>query len=341
MFLYKNKNGNWYIFYDSENGKRKSKSTGQTLKSEAHKYLIEFQRNLEEEKKQVVKPICIKEFAFYYLRQRESHFTYKTIKINKTTFKYLENHFGNIQLSEIKRNDLEEYFNKRNKETSIFAARRDLINVSAAFNFAVNSGYLLTNPCKGIKRYKLPERQPLFYTKEDFNKLLEAIESEDLKDLVQFAVNTGLRQMELITLEWSQINFNDNFLILDNNNGHITKSKRIRTIPLNLVCSDIIKKRYEKTDFRTQNIFTLDRNPISQDWLSKKFKKYVIKAKVNSKLNFHSLRHTNASWLVQSGVNIYVVSKLLGHADIKTTEIYAHLRTEDLRNAVNQLNSFV
>lgn len=117
--------------------------------------------------------------------------------------------------------------------------------------------------------------------------------------------------MELLTLEWSQINFTDNFLILDNNNGHITKSKRIRTIPLNSICTEIIKKRYEKTDFRTQNIFTLAGNPISQDWLSKNFKKYVIKAKVNSKLNFHSLRHTNASWLVQSGVSIFVVSKLL------------------------------
>lgn len=107
MFLYKNKNGKWYIFYDSENGKIKSKSTGRTLKSEAHKYLIELQRNLEAEKKQIVKPIYIKEIAFYYLRQNESHFTYKTININKTTFKYLENHFGNIQLSGIKWKDMQ------------------------------------------------------------------------------------------------------------------------------------------------------------------------------------------------------------------------------------------
>ena len=250
----------------------------------------------------------------------------------------MENHFGNVLISEITRNTLEEYFNKRIKNSSIFAARRDLINTSAAFNYAVNSGYLVTNPCKGIKRYKLLERQPLFYTKEDFNELLDAIDSEDLKDLVLFAVNTGMRQMELITLDWRQINFKDNFLTLDNN-GYITKTKRIRTIPLNSVCVDILKRRYENSSFEYQNVFTLSGKPFEQEKLSKNFKSYIIKAKINNKLNFHSLRHTNASWLVQSGVSIYVVSKLLGHSNISTTEIYAHLRREDLRNAVNQLES--
>ena len=56
------------------------------------------------------------------------------------------------------------------------------------------------------------------------------------------------------------------------------------------------------------------------------------------KFDFYSLRHTFASGLVQHGVSIYQVSKLLGHADIKTTEIYAHLRAEDLRESVEMLN---
>jgi integrase len=334
MFLFKHKNGRYYVIYSVENGKRKSKSTGTTFKSKAHIFLAELKKQLEEEKNQLVKPATIKEFAFNYLRQSEPHFTDKTIKTNKTTFKYLEAYFGNIQISEIDRNSLVEYFHKRIKDTSIFAARKDLINISAAFNKAVLNGYLLSNPCKGIKRFKLPERKPLFYSKEDFNKLLEKIDNEDLKDLVLFAVNTGLRQMELITLEWRQINFKENTLVLDNQ-GHITKSKRIVTIPLNSICIEILKKRYEKKE---DSVFTLFDNPINQHWLSTNFKKYVYRAKVNPKLNFHSLRHSYASWLVQAGVSIYIVSKLLNHADIKTTEIYAHIRTEDLRKAVDSLN---
>ena len=142
--------------------------------------------------------------------------------------------------------------------------------------------------------------------------------------------------MELITLEWRQINFDENYLTLDNQ-VHITKSKKIRTIPLNASCIEIVNRRLATATPVYKNVFTLFEKPFEQHWLSKKFKAYVIKAKINSKMNFHSLRHTNASWLVQSGVSIYLVSKLLGHADIKTTEIYAHLRREDLRDAVNHL----
>ena len=139
--------------------------------------------------------------------------------------------------------------------------------------------------------------------------------------------------MELITLEWRQINFKENILVLDNQ-GHITKSKRIVTLPLNSICQEILKKRYEKKE---KQCFYSIQNTINQHWLSTNFKKYVIKAEVNTKLNFHSLRHSYASWLVQAGVSIYVISKLLNHADIKTTEIYAHLRRDDLRNAVSLL----
>ena len=66
-------------------------------------------------------------------------------------------------------------------------------------------------------------------------------------------------------------------------------------------------------------------------------KKDIRAAKLNDKLNFHSLRHTFATRLVQRGVSIYIVSKLLGHADVTTTQIYAHLQTNDLRNVINLL----
>ena len=55
----------------------------------------------------------------------------------------------------------------------------------------------------------------------------------------------------------------------------------------------------------------------------------LCKQGLNLKLNFHSLKQTIASWLVQRGVGIYEVSKLLDHSDIKVTKIYPHLREED------------
>jgi site-specific recombinase XerD len=78
------------------------------------------------------------------------------------------------------------------------------------------------------------------------------------------------------------------------------------------------------------------------DTVSKWFKSAVIEISkhinLDTSIHFHSLRHSFASCLIQRGVSIYEVSILLGHSDIKVTEIYSHLTPENLRNAVELLN---
>ena len=74
------------------------------------------------------------------------------------------------------------------------------------------------------------------------------------------------------------------------------------------------------------------------DTISQNFKKAVLKSDVDNELHFHSLRHSFASNLVMKGVPILGVSNLLGHQDISTTQIYSHLRKEELVKAVNCLD---
>jgi site-specific recombinase XerD len=108
-------------------------------------------------------------------------------------------------------------------------------------------------------------------------------------------------------------------------------------LPLN---SKVIKALLQlKQISNTKNlVFSFKKITNRLRFVQNNFRRYIELGKMNSKLNFHSLRHTFASWLVQKGVSIYEVSKLLGHADIKTTQIYAHLRSDDLRDAVELLN---
>lgn len=336
MFLSKHKSGFYYVYYETSNGKRRSKSTKTKHKKDAIKFLNRFSKIIEEEFYQEVKPITIKRFSFEYLRKSEPHLTWKTIKAYKTTFKMVLNHFGDVYLTDLSKQKVEEYLLKRATEVSLFVARRDLTNLSAAFNKAVSDGYLKENPCKGIKRYKLPETEPRFYKPEEFEKLISVMNDEDMRDLTIFAVNTGFRQMELLSMVWGQVNFEERLITLDNR-AYITKTKRIRSIPLNPDAYEILVKRFARKIEGIEKIFTRFGKPINQNRISHNFKKYVYDAKINPKLNFHSLRHTFASWLVQSGVSIYVVSKLLGHSNVQTTEIYAHLRRDDLFNAVNSI----
>lgn len=337
MFLSKHENGTYYIFYENSKGKRRSKSTGTHHKKDAMIYLTQFRKRIEIEAQLDVPLITIKEYSFQYLRRCEPFMVWNTIKGYQTTLKFFINHFGNIYLTDFNSRMIEDYLFTRAKDSSIYSARKDLIALSAMFNKSIRDGYLLKSPTSGIKRIKLPEIQPTFLTKEEYEKLIFAMhDNEDMRDLTIFAVNTGFRSMELITLTWRQIDFKNRMAILDNKTS-ITKSKRVRSMPLNPDAFHVLQQRYENRKEGIENIFTLWGKPLQQNHLSQHFKKYVYKSNINNKIHFHSLRHSFASFLVQGGVSIYVVSKLLGHADIKTTQIYAHLKTDDLISAVNQI----
>ena len=69
-----------------------------------------------------------------------------------------------------------------------------------------------------------------------------------------------------------------------------------------------------------------------------KLKKYVTEIGLDGKLHFHSFRHTFASWLVQDGVSLYEVQKLLGHSNIAVTQVYSHLQPEGLHSTVNKIS---
>ena len=335
MFLIKRSGGIYHLIYTQKDGTRTSVSTKTKLKSEAYKFLAEFSYTLQEQKAEKILLISLKDFTKEFLKHSEVVHTYWTNYTYKQTFGFFNKNIRKKILSDLTASDINKYIEYRIKNASIYQARKDLINISAAFNWAIIQGYLIENPCKNIKKIKVPQKLPLYYSQSDFEKLMEAITNEDIKDLVIFAVNTGMRQMELIKLQWDQIDFEKEIVILDNQN-HITKGKRVRTIPLNSKALNVLEKR--RLNRKGKIVFTLNGNTMRQVYLSQVFGEYVEDAEINIKLNFHSLRHTFASRLVQKGVSIYEVSKLLGHADIKTTQIYAHLRSDDLRNAVERLD---
>lgn len=75
----------------------------------------------------------------------------------------------------------------------------------------------------------------------------------------------------------------------------------------------------------------------NENYVSKQFKVAVRDCGLNDNIHFHTPRHSFASRLIQKGASVFVVKELLGHEDIKTTQIYSHLKTENLTEAVNLL----
>ncbi|MDA3861044.1 MAG: site-specific integrase [Melioribacteraceae bacterium] len=323
MYLSK-RNGTYYLYYQNAMGKMNSRSTRSSKKSEALKFLSTFEVELKEN---LTKSIPLKNFVFQFLKYAEIIYSVNHWKSLRSTFNEATLYFGNVSIAELTVPKLQEYFNYRLTKLSTYTVKRDIANFGSAFKWGIAQNYLSISPTSKIKKPKLPEKQPLYFSNIEFNQFLLSIDNEDYKDLVMLAVNTGLRQMELLTLTKGQIDLNVGIITLDNRT-HVTKSKKIRVVPLNERAKEVLNKR-----IALDKIF-----PFSQHQTTKLMRKYRKKSNIRPELTFHSLRHTFASWLVQKGVPILNVSKLLGHSDVKTTQIYAHVSNSELMSSVEMLN---
>ena len=85
-------------------------------------------------------------------------------------------------------------------------------------------------------------------------------------------------------------------------------------------------------------VFNRQGEKLTQSYVEHKFKKYLREVGLNDKLNFHSLRHTFATLLIEQSASIYELQKLLGHYDIKTTQMYTHLSASELHATVNKIS---
>ena len=178
-----------------------------------------------------------------------------------------------------------------------------------------------------ISELKVPRGRVVYHTPEEIDKLLNACPSDTWRLVVLLGADAGLRRGEIMNLRWDDVDFNNNQLYIAPN-----KTEYYRYVPMTESLRNALQrvKIGAKSSFvvsfgRTRNI----------DSLTAMYRGTAKTAGVASFL--HKLRHTFASQLVQNGVELYTVSKLLGHRTIQMTEIYAHLAPANLHKAVFNL----
>ena len=217
------------------------------------------------------------------------------------------------------------------------------------FRWCVQNGYMETNFMDEIETPKLEKRIPPKLTKQDANKLLEVVYNYPydyrflkFRNHAIFAtfLLAGLRKKELLSLKLSDVD-------LDNMTVFIRQGKgsKDRIVPLCYKLTEILRsylterKRLNKTC--PKFFASLNRNVgLTQTGL----KRLVIKMQDASKVKFtiHKLRHTFATLMLEGGCDIYSLSRMLGHNDIKTTTIYLAASAEHLRSQITKhpLNNF-
>ena len=335
MFISKKSNGIYYIFYKGENGKRNSISCKTKRKADANIFFSNFKDEMNKRNKNPLIEIKISSFFDEYVKINKYRYSDNTILSIKSFRNSLINYFSDITINKITKIAFENYLAERLQKVTSQVIRRELSYLSVVFRWGTERNYIKDNFVKKLKKPKVIEKQPIFFSENNFNELVKFIDEPDIYDIVKFAVNTGLRQGELISLTWNQIDLKERVLILTNQ-SNTTKSKKVRTIYLNLSALKILQ--YRELNKCSELVFTFKNMKFDRFYLSHKFKYYVKKAKLNPSLNFHSLRHTFASWLVLNDVPILTVSKLLGHSSLSVTTIYSHLTGDHLTGAINILD---
>jgi integrase len=194
------------------------------------------------------------------------------------------------------------------------------------------------NPFSGLKLGLKANFIDRWLTDEEEQKLLEQAAGKvygQLPDIILLDLHTGLSQEELLNLKLAQIDFLRRTLTTTRKKTR-KKDKPTRTIPLNSIALNVLTRR-AKLNSGSQYVFC---NSVGNRIDSGRLKREFIRAVKESEIvhfRFHDLRHTFATRLVQKGVDLYKVSKLLGHSSVTVTERYAHHCPESLRSGVEIL----
>ncbi|SQC40076.1 prophage LambdaBa04, site-specific recombinase, phage integrase family [Clostridium sporogenes] len=239
---------------------------------------------------------------------------------------------------------------------------------------AVKLQVISNNPCKFVDRPKREKFTANTLTIDEIKKIFNSLDDINYNDYViglalKTVLELGLRRGELAGLEWEDINFKNNCIDIKNNliysygkvflgDTKTDESQRTLYISNNLIkllknhkkIQTENKLKYGK--YYVDNIFNSKKYNFVMTWengkyvhpnyYTSKFKKILNKLDLNKNVRFHDLRHTNASLLLEQGIDFKVIQTRLGHSDINTTlNIYSHVNLKMQQSATEKLTNLM
>ena len=260
-----------------------------------------------------------------------------TLSIYRTTFAHFRISAGNPPLRALTPRSADKYKTERLGVVAPSTVNIELRTLKAAFRMGVRWNMLRKSPFDGVSLARVPESEPAYFSRDDFRRLLEHISEPWFRDVVLFAAVTGMRQGEILSLRWEQVDLKARVARLRSSATFKTKTGKRRTVPLGATAMQVLRRRGSGSEPGV--VFTLRGRPLMRRWVTTKLRRYVRRLGMDRRLNFHSLRSSFASWLALDGVSIYQISKLLGHSDVKLTQhYYAHLEPAELHDVVDKLD---
>jgi len=280
-------------------------------------------------------------------------------KRNLISAKHLRSHFGNRRISAIEGNQIliRQYINKRKEEikakqlaggrteaeVTYTSINRELALLRAMFNVLIKAGKANKNPVSLVTLFDEVQRERvLAYDEED--RIVEEIEQSDkrydhLKDMVAIALNTGMREGEILNIKKSWIDLKESLIVVPRQAQK--RKRKDKRVPINSAIRPIIEtllKKDKESEYLFVNLKTGTRYTTIQNSWNMILKKAGLKGKPGvDRIRFHDLRHTAATNLARSGKDMKFIAQYLGHTDVRTSARYIHYSDKDLKEGAENL----
>lgn len=358
-----------------ENGKPIKKYFYGSTQSEVKKKLKDFKVNIARGYENVSKMTLSTYLERYLKIYKLNSIKQSSYDRLESTFEHhVKPEIGYMQMGNINVDDIQQLINDKAQELSYSSVKKIQELLNQCFKHAFVTGDILRNPMLGVVMPKqsmmnVQTKKVQEYSKKDIMKIEKVINTtfDSKRQLYRyspifiFILNTGLRAGEALALTWDKIDFkkktvmiSNSLSLVKNRNGKEDENKRKiiisdtktingnRIIPLNQKAIKALREIQRRNEF--QNIKSeyvvcdLNGNYLPPRNFQRTFECILTKAKVENQ-GIHALRHTFGSRALRAGVEIKVVSELLGHSNITITyNRYIHVLKEQKIHAVELLN---
>lgn len=285
----------------------------------------------------------IEEFAEYLTETRgSSENTTASYKRDLYSFvRFLEGN-GINEIERVNKTNVMAYIYELQRQNKAPATiSRNAASIRSYFVYLNQMRIIDGNPAEGLETPKVEKKMPAVLSLEDVEKLLEQPDLSDIKGIrdkamLEVLYATGMRVTELISLSVSDINMEMEYL-------SCRSGERMRIIPLGskaLEALDVYMQKARMNMLKNEgekalfvNCFG---NPMTRQGFWKIIKGYAKKAGIKGEITPHMLRHSFAVHLIENGADIQSVQEMMGHSDISTTQMYARLNKNRLREVYNK-----
>jgi len=263
----------------------------------------------------------------------------------KLQLKWWKSEIGHLTLNRVTptilvecRKKLSEGITTRKNKRSGSTVNRYIAALSAAYGVAVNEWHWIAeNPVLRIKKEKENPSRVRFLSADERTALLETCKGsrhDGLYLITLIALSTGMRQAEIMTVKWDQVNFERRTITLFK-----TKNKEIRVVPIVGIAATQLKAFGKIRDLKNPFVFT-GKNDANALFPRKAWEDAIKDANIKD-FHFHDCRHSAASELAMNGASLHEIAAVLGHKTLAMVQRYAHLSEQHTMSVVERMNNAV